>query len=86
MKETDWQWLSHLPRTNVIKLFTVAPALPANISLGWKGLPGANALAYYENSSLTGVKSFITLAIGLSIDTRCINLLGVFIFSPQTSK
>ncbi len=25
-----------------------APALPANIKLGWKGLPGTNALAYYE--------------------------------------
>jgi hypothetical protein len=26
-----------------------APALPANIRLGWKSLPGTNALAYYEN-------------------------------------
>ncbi len=26
-----------------------APALPANIRLGWKGFPGANTLAYYEN-------------------------------------
>ena len=25
-------------------------ALPANIRLGWKGLPGTNTLAYYENS------------------------------------
>jgi len=25
-----------------------ALALPANIRLGWKGLPGTNALAYYE--------------------------------------
>ncbi len=24
--------------------------LPANIRLGWKGLPGTNALAYYEKS------------------------------------
>ncbi len=23
-------------------------ALPANIRLGWKGLPGTNTLAYYE--------------------------------------
>jgi hypothetical protein len=30
--------------------------------LGWKGLPGTNALAYYEKSYLTVVKSFITLA------------------------
>ncbi len=24
-------------------------ALPANIRLGWKGLPETNTLAYYEN-------------------------------------
>jgi hypothetical protein len=24
-------------------------ALPANIRLGWKGLPGTNALFYYKN-------------------------------------
>ncbi len=41
-----------------------APALPANIRLGWKGLPGTNALAYYEKSSLTAVKSFIICATG----------------------
>jgi hypothetical protein len=27
-----------------------APALPANIRLGWKGLPGTNTLVYCENS------------------------------------
>ncbi len=26
-----------------------APSLPANIRLGWNGLPGINTLAYYEN-------------------------------------
>jgi len=30
----------------------VAPALPTNIRLGWKGLPGTNVLAYYENYKL----------------------------------
>jgi len=25
-------------------------ALPTNIRLGWKGLPGTNTLAYYQNS------------------------------------
>jgi hypothetical protein len=40
-------------------------ALPANIRLGWKGLPRTNALAYYEKLKLTAVKSFITLAPGL---------------------
>jgi hypothetical protein len=39
-----------------------APALLANIRLGWKGFPGTNTLAYYEKSKLTAVKSFITLA------------------------
>jgi hypothetical protein len=33
---------------------------PANIGLSWEGLPGTNALAYYENLYLTAVKSFIT--------------------------
>jgi hypothetical protein len=42
-------------------------ALPANIRLGWKGLPGKNALAYYEKSQLTVVKSFITLATGVNV-------------------
>ncbi len=36
--------------------------LPTNIRLSWKALPGTNALAYYEKSKLTSVKSFITLA------------------------
>jgi len=29
------------------------------IRLGWKGLPGTIALAYYENSQLRATKSFI---------------------------
>jgi hypothetical protein len=37
-------------------------ALPTNIRLGWKGLPGTNTLAYYENWQITAVKSFIGLA------------------------
>jgi hypothetical protein len=35
-------------------------ALLANIRLGWKGMLGANSLAYFVNS-FTTVKSFITL-------------------------
>ncbi len=35
-----------------------------NIRLGWQGLPGTNALAYYEKSYLMAVESFITLAPG----------------------
>ncbi len=33
-------------------------ALPTNIRLDWKGLPGPNTLADYENSELSAVKSF----------------------------
>jgi hypothetical protein len=38
--------------------------LPRIIRLGWKGVPGTNALAYHEKSSLTAVNFFITLATG----------------------
>jgi hypothetical protein len=31
-------------------------AIPANIRLGWKGLPGTNAPAFYEKSKFTTVK------------------------------
>ncbi len=44
-----------------------APALPENIRLGWKCLPGTKAPAYYEKSQLTTVKSFITLATDVNI-------------------
>ena len=30
-------------------MFPPALALPTNIRLGWKRLPGTNTLAYYEN-------------------------------------
>jgi hypothetical protein len=30
-------------------------ALPTNIRLGWKSLPGTNTLVYYENSKITDV-------------------------------
>ncbi len=33
---------------------------PTTIRLGWKFLPGENTLAYYEHSSLTAAKTFIT--------------------------
>jgi len=39
-------------------------ALPTNNRLGRKDLPEASTLGYYENSKLTAVKSFITLAAG----------------------
>jgi hypothetical protein len=33
-----------------------ALALPANIRLGWKRLPGTNTTAYYEKLYITGKK------------------------------
>ncbi len=41
-----------------------APALRANIRQGWKGLPGTNTLAYYDNLQIRAVKCFITLTPG----------------------
>jgi hypothetical protein len=41
-----------------------AQALPANIRIGLKGLPGTNTLAYYENLLITAVKSLIVHAPG----------------------
>jgi len=40
------------PRVEHLKGSSIglAPALPTNLRLGWKFLPGTNTLAYYENS------------------------------------
>jgi len=51
--------------------------LPANIRLGCKGLPRANALANYEKLKLTAVKSFITLATGINY---------IIILRPESSR
>jgi hypothetical protein len=37
----------------------MAPALVANIKLGWKGLPGTNALAYLAASIATEKNWFL---------------------------
>jgi len=51
------------PRVEHLKSASLgqAPASPANIRLGWKSLSGTNSLAYYENSLITAVKSFVIL-------------------------
>jgi hypothetical protein len=41
-------------------------ALPTNIILGWKGLPGANTLAYYLKTEIMAVKSFVILGLDCS--------------------
>jgi hypothetical protein len=52
----------------------LAPTLPANIILGWKGLQRTDTLGYYENLLITAIKSFIRLAVGhlCSQIIRCI--------------
>jgi hypothetical protein len=47
------------PRVEHMKGASLAPALPTNIRLGLKGLPGTNTLAYYGNPQITDVISFI---------------------------
>ncbi len=42
-----------------------APALSANIKLGWKGLPGTHTLAYYENLYILAV---IVQAAGVNLE------------------
>jgi hypothetical protein len=77
------------PRVELLKGASLgqAPALPANIRLGWKNLPGTNALAYYQNSQITAVKSLITLSplvnvikLGMAVIYDCLSLIG---FSTQ---
>jgi hypothetical protein len=44
-----------------------AMAFVTNIRIGWRGLPGTNAVAYYENTSITNVKSFIIFCPGPNV-------------------
>ncbi len=48
-------------------LYGTLPTLPTNCILGWKGLPGTNTLAYYENSLITVIKSYILLGPGVNL-------------------
>ena len=41
---------------------TLGYAPTTNIRLGWKGLPGTNSLAYFENPLITAVISFMIQA------------------------
>ncbi len=50
-----------------VPLYGKLLALPMSIRLGWKGLLGTNTLAHYENSQITDMKSFITLAPGFNV-------------------
>jgi len=50
--------LEHLKGASLVQ----APALPASIRLGWKGLPGSNTLVYNENPLIMAVKNFVVQA------------------------
>jgi hypothetical protein len=39
-------------------------ALPTNIRLGCRALPGTSTLAFYKNLNITAVKLFITMGPG----------------------
>jgi hypothetical protein len=47
-------------RVNYLKSSSLsyAVALPENVRQGYKYLPGANTVAYYENFLITGVRMF----------------------------
>ncbi len=53
-----------------------APVLPTNTIQSYKVGPGANTLAYYDNSLLTAVKSFITFALGSTLVRLSTKILG----------
>jgi hypothetical protein len=69
-----------------------ARSLPLNgapkIRLGWKGLPGTNALAYYENPKSTIIKCFIGFAPGhwLESFSTLFDLFSTFIFFKNIRK
>ncbi len=58
-------------------------SLPTNIRLGWPGWPVTNALAYYEKSYLTAVKSFITLAPADNVIKPFYFPLRIMLFAAQ---
>ncbi len=43
-----YHWVEHMKGSSIVQVF----ALPTNIRLGWKGLPGTNTLAYYFRNKL----------------------------------
>jgi hypothetical protein len=44
-----------------LRIHRLVLALPANIRLGWKDQPDTNSQVYWEHSSITYVKRFVTL-------------------------
>jgi hypothetical protein len=63
------------------------PVLPTNIKIGWKGLQGTNALACYENSQITAVKSLIGLTYGLTEQQNFYSsFLSFFVFDMNFGR
>ncbi len=54
-------------------------ALPTNIKLGCEGLPATNTLAYYKNSQITDVKSFVTMGPGGNVIERFMAVICAFL-------
>ncbi len=75
--------------TTLLKNISGAPLydrllnLPTNNRLGRKGLPGTNALTYYEKSQITAVKRFIILCPGIDFNQSRYASIP-FKFSTQT--
>jgi hypothetical protein len=65
------RWVRTLAYTRVEHLkgasFRLALALLGNIRQGWKGLPGTDTVAYYENSYITDIKRFVSLGPGVNV-------------------
>jgi hypothetical protein len=59
-----WVRLGAYPRVEHLKcaLIGEAPGITCKL-LGWEGLPRTNTLAYYKDSYITAIKSFIGLAL-----------------------
>jgi hypothetical protein len=55
--------VEHLKDTSLSQVL----ASVTDIRIGWRGLPGTNTVAYYENTSITNVKSFIIFSPGPNV-------------------
>jgi len=61
-------------------------ASPTNIGPSWKGLPGTNALAYYEYLLSSVIKSFIALASAFIIPLSFYALLALSLLPMAINK
>ncbi len=68
----------------VMRLLWCAPALPVNVSLGWKWLTWSNTLAYYGMEFITAVIFLLhrTLLCGLYYK-HITNFMMIIIVTPQ---